>query len=245
MPNYPQRIKNWILDIIFPKVCLGCGKFTVASDFDYACEKCFREINLKDTFECMGCKRQTRLGLTCVSCKKENGVDQLLVAAELSDLVVEKMLKAYKYKFVFDISRPLSVIAKKCIKKLLSKGFSLFEDNPLIIPVPLHKKRLNWRSFNQAELLARDISNTYHMSCCDDTLARIANPKHQADIKAREDRINNVKNNFTITDDKLMWGKTVVLVDDICTTGATLNECARILKKSGAKKVIGFVIARG
>lgn len=140
---------------------------------------------------------------------------------------------------------PLSALAKRRIKKLASKNFSLFEDNPLLVPVPLQKKRLNWRGFNQGGLLAKDISDSYHIPYHDDILARVADPKHQADIKGKEDRIHNVRNNFVVTNSALVRGRTMILVDDICTTGSTLNECARVLKKSGAKRVIGFVIARG
>lgn len=257
MSNYPQRAVNWILDTIFPKICLGCRKFTRSTssgqagkgDFDYLCRSCFGSIRLKNTFECIGCKRQTRFGLTCVFCAKENQIDQLIIAAELSDPLVDKMLKTYKYKFVYDMAAPLSVISKKCVKKLLSKGFSLFEDNPLLVPVPLHKKRFNERGFNQAELLAKNIADTYHVSYNISVLTRISNPKHQADIKSREERLNNVRNNFAVINAEAIRGRTIILVDDICTTGATLNECARVLKNppvgGGAKRVIGFVIARG
>lgn len=245
MKNYPQRALNWVLDLVFPKICLGCGKFTAISDFDYICKKCFGAIELKNVFECIGCKRQTRLGLTCVFCKKDNDVDQLLVAAELTDYLVEKMLKAYKYKFVYDMVIPLSVIAKKCVKRLLSKGFNLFEDNPLIVSVPLHKIRLNKRGFNQSQLLAKEMSDSFHISCADNALARKYNPRNQADTKTREERLHNVRDNFVVIDAEVVRGRTVILVDDICTTGATLNEGARVLKESEAKRVIGFVVARG
>lgn len=244
MPNYQQKITNLVLDIIFPKICLGCSKFTGKNDFDYVCGKCFGEIALKNILECIGCKRETRLGLTCAFCAKENNIDQLIIVAGLSNPLVDKILKTYKYKFVRDMSAPLSVIAKKRVKNLLLKGFNLFEDNPLLIPVPLRRKRLNWRGFNQAGLLAKDISDTYYMTYRGDILIRIADPKHQADIKAKEDRINNVRNNFAVKDSESLRGRTVILVDDICTTGATINECARVLKESGAKRVIGFAIAR-
>ena len=244
-----QHMKNWALDIIFPKICLGCSRFTAIGDFDYVCKKCFGEVSLKNTFECVGCKRQTHLGLTCVFCKKESELDQLLIAAELSDSVIEKMLKTYKYKFVSDMAKPLSVIAKKCIKKLLSKGFNLFEDSPVVISVPLHKNRLNWRGFNQADLLARSVADSYHMPYGEKVLTRVVNAKHQAEAETKEERFSNVKNNFVVTNREAIKGRTVILVDDICTTGATLNECARVLKNppsgGGAKRVIGFVIARG
>ena len=286
MPNYTQKVTNWILDVIFPKKCLGCNKFTrstssrQAADFDYVCRKCFGEIELKNSLECIGCKRQTRLGFTCTFCDKENEIDQLIITVDLlaspkpmakrgSDSLVEKILKAYKYKFIQSMAVPLSILARRRIKKLLSKGFSLFGDNPLLIPVPLHKRRLNERGFNQAELLAKNIADTYHVVCNNDILIRVANPKHQAEIKKKEERLENVKNNFAVTDRASLRGKprsrnsdngkaaqnntsefslrgrTIILVDDICTSGATLNECARVLKESGAKRVIGFVIARG
>lgn len=272
-----QKIAGWFLGLIFPKACLGCGEFTHSTssgqasktDFDYVCGKCFREIELKNTFECIDCKRQTLFGLTCAFCAKDNPVAQLIIAAELSDKLVDKMLKTYKYEFVYSMAAPLSIIAKKCIKKLLLKGFNLFEDDPLLVPVPLHRRRFNWRGFNQAELLVKNIADTYHMSCSGDILVRVADSKHQAEIKSREERLNNVRNNFAVTgagavkgrprsrnsdsskaaQDNIsefsLRGRTIILVDDICTTGATLNECAKVLKESGARKVIGFVIARG
>ena len=267
MSNYPQQVFNWILDVIFPKTCLGCGKFTRstdstpstgsgqasspqassgrATDFDYVCRKCFGEIELKNSLECIGCKRQTRLGFTCTFCDKSNEVDQLIITADLSDTLVEKMLKTYKYKFIQSMALPLSMLIRRRIKKLLSGGFSLFEDNPLLIPVPLHKRRLNERGFNQAELLAKSMADTYHVVYNNNVLIRVTNPKHQAEIKKKEERLENVKNNFAVTDRALIRGRTIVLIDDICTSGATLNECARILKENGAKRVIGFVIARG
>ncbi len=244
-----QKVLTSVLDVVFPKVCLGCGEFTSKIDFDYVCRKCLAEVYLKNTFECIGCKRESRIGLTCVSCKKNNGVDQLLIATELTDPLVEKMIKVYKYKFIYDMATPLSTIVKKCIKKLVSKGFNLFEDNPVLIPVPLHKTRLNERGFNQSWLIVKEIADTFHLSSNENLLSKKYNFKHQADIKTREDRMNNVKNDFAVTDTEVVKGKTVILIDDICTTGATLNECARVLKNpptgEGAKRVIGFVIARG
>ena len=263
MSNYPQRVANWVLDVIFPKICLGCGELTGKGDFDYVCKKCFGKVSVKNSFECIGCKRQTRLGLTCVLCQKENpigpernregsqrasvsyGVDQLLIAAELSDFLVEKMIKVYKYKFVYNMAVPLSVIAKKCIRKLLSRSFNVFGDSPLIIPVPLHIRRLNWRGFNQAELLAKNIADTYHMSYDGNILIKIVNSRHQANIRPKEERIDNVKGSFAVIESEAVKNRTIILVDDICTTGATLNECAKILKEGGAKRIIGFVIARG
>ena len=250
MSNYPQQLIKWLFDLIFPKTCLGCGKFTNSrADFDYVCRKCFGGIGLKDKLECIGCKRQTKLGLTCMSCKDKNNIDQLLIAAELSDPLVNKMIKAYKYGFIFDMFLPLTVIAKKSVKKLLRKDFNLLEDNPLFIPVPLYRTRLNERGFNQSWLITKSMADAFHVSSDEHALSKKHNFKHQADTKSREERLNNIKGNFVLSDPYGVNGRTIILVDDICTTGATLNECAKVLKNppagGGAKRVIGFVIARG
>jgi len=249
MVDYPQKATNWILDLIFPKRCLGCGKFTYRNDFYYICGRCFKEIGLKNVFECIGCKRQTQYGFTCLSCKKDNPVDQLLAALDLSDPLIDEVLKAYKYKFISDLSRPLSVIAKKFIKKLLSKRVNIFQDNPLVIPVPLHKRRLNWRGFNQSQLLAKSIAGSFLASYAGNALIRISHSKNQADTKTREDRFKNIKGQFAVSNKEIIKNRTIILVDDICTSGATLNECARVLKNppagGGSSKVIALVIARG
>lgn len=245
MLNYPQKSIEWILSVIFPKICLGCHKFTEKYEFDYVCKKCFREIKIKNVFECIECKKEVKLGLTCVPCRKDNNIDQLIITANLSDPLIDKIVKAFKYKFIPDMSKPLSVLIKKRIKYLLFGGFNIFQDAPLFVSVPLHKKRLNWRGFNQAELLAQTIANSYHLSYFINILARTTDRKHQADIKIKEERLNNVKNNFIVTNTKAIRDRNLILIDDVCTTGATLNECAKILKKGGAKKVIGLVIARG
>ncbi|MBI3274282.1 MAG: ComF family protein [Candidatus Colwellbacteria bacterium] len=241
----PQYWINQILDTVFPKVCVGCGKFTGSHDFDYVCRKCFKEIKTKSQLECIGCKRHTNLGFTCVFCQKDNPIDQLLITTDLAHKLVDKTLKVYKYEFIPDIYKPLSVLARKSIKKLIAKGFNLFDDNPLITAVPLHKTRLNKRGFNQAQLIAKDAADFFHMSYVDDVLVRKYNSKNQADIKTREDRLINVRNNFRIGNSQAVKGRSVILVDDICTTGATLNECAKVLKENGAGRVVGFVIARG
>ena len=79
----------------------------------------------------------------------------------------------------------------------------------------------------------------------DTVLIRTSVSKPQAEIDKKDERLENMSNQFKVSNNEKIKGKTLLLIDDVCTTGATLNECARILKEAGAKKVIGFVIARG
>lgn len=217
-------------------------------------------MSVKKTFECIGCKRNTPFGQTCFLCAKTNSVDQLLIVADYKDPLVEKSLKFLKYRFISDLERPLSVLMKKYLKWLtLDKKFNVFEagnpgsqraeqssyDGPLLIPVPLHPRRLNWRGFNQSELLAKDIADTFQMEMALDVIERTGNAVPQADIKEREERLKNLNGIFGVKNGIRIAGREILLIDDVCTTGATLNECAKVLKASGASKVVALVVARG
>jgi len=124
-------------------------------------------------------------------------------------------------------------------KKLLYNNFS----QSLIMPVPLHKKRLRWRGFNQSELLAKGIKKYFNLDLRLDELIRTKHKKPQTKLSGRK-RKENVKGCFFWKGDWLD-GKNIILVDDVITTGSTLNECAKVLKENGAGEVWGLVVARG
>lgn len=238
---YPQRAYNWFLDFIFPVKCIGCKKFG-----DYICRRCLATISIKKNFECVGCKRNTSFGQTCYLCLKTNFVDQLLIVADYKNLLVEKTLKFFKYKFISDLEMPLSILMKKYLKWLtLDKKLNVFRANPLLVPVPLHFRRLNWRGFNQSELLAKNLADTFQMEMALDVIERAGNAVPQADIKEKEERLKNLNDIFRIKNGVKIAGREILLVDDICTTGATMNECAKVLKVNGASRVVALVIARG
>ena len=253
--HYAQRALVWFLDAIFPIRCIGCGKFG-----NYICRGCLGATSIKKNFECVGCKRNTPFGQTCYLCAKTNSIDQLLIVADYKNPLVEKALKFLKYKFISDLEGPLLVLMKKYLKWLtLDKKFNIFEasnpqaqraeqssyDGPLLIPVPLHPRRLNWRGFNQSELFARDLADTFQMEMVSDVIERIINSTPQADIKEREERLKNLNGIFKVSNEDKIAGREILLIDDVCTTGATLNECARVLKENGATKIVGLVVARG
>lgn len=239
--HYPQRACNLFLDLIFPIKCIGCGKFGA-----YLCKKCLGTLSIKKIFECIGCKKNTPFGQTCYLCKKSNSVDQLLVVADYKNFLVEKILKFLKYRFISDMGQPIFVLIKNYLKWLnLKKGFNVFEVNPLLIPVPLHLRRLNWRGFNQSELLASNLAETFQVELALDAIERSSGSTPQADIKEREKRLKNLNGVFKIKNGIGIIGREILLIDDVCTTGATLNECAKVLKDNGASRVVALVVARG
>jgi ComF family protein len=117
-----------------------------------------------------------------------------------------------------------------------------FSPRPLIIAMPLHKKRLQMRGFNQSEILARAFSSLLHFPLAAKALERIRNTPSQRGLN-REKRKTNICGAFRAQSD-LVAGRSIVLVDDVCTSGATLQEAVDELIKAGAKKVLGLCIAR-
>lgn len=243
--NYPQRIIGFVLDTVFPIACLGCGSFSTISRKGYLCKSCLRLIPIKKELECIGCRTKSLLGKTCARCQNWS-LDHLFVVSDYKNKVLEKTIKAFKYRFIIDLAESIHPLIKRYIRFLIrEKHFNIIADNPIIIPVPLHYRRSNWRGFNQAEVIAEIIAKITNLKTDQATLIRSSVSKPQAEINKKSERLKNMSNQFKISNDIRIRGENLLLVDDVCTTGATLNECAKILKESGAKKVIGFVIARG
>ncbi|MDP3697622.1 MAG: phosphoribosyltransferase family protein [Candidatus Taylorbacteria bacterium] len=210
------------------------------------CKKCLKKLPVKENFECIGCKASTPLGKTCINCRDTESVDQLLIVSDYKNPAIVKIIKLLKYRFVTEAIKPISIMMKRYIYRMTKyKKLNILEEEPVITFVPLRHDRLNWRGFNQAELIAKALADIVQQAVRSDVILRIKSSKPQAEIKEREERLKKPRGVFGVIDGAGIAGKTIILVDDVCTTGATLNECARILKEAGAKKVIGFVIARG
>ena len=171
-------------------------------------------------------------------------MDGLLVASSYQDKMISKAIHLYKYRFVEDLSFALGDIITKSIRN------SELPLPDIVVPVPLHKRRLRWRGFNQSELLAKRISEKIALGfplALEDTLLERSRFTHpQMEIKNHVTRRKNIENAFKISEDKLelVKNKRILLVDDVTTTGATIFECAKTLKKSGASEVFGVVVAR-
>jgi len=153
----------------------------------------------------------------------------------------------------YDGALKSEVIALKTVPKIASRTRELLfssyanagrEASSVIIPVPLSRQRQLERGFNQAEIVANELSNKFHHEVDAGSLVRTNHsPIHRMgmDRKARD---LSVKNAFTVARPKLIEGRSILLVDDVYTTGATLSYCAKALKKSGAVRVDVLTLAR-
>lgn len=241
----------FILDILFPVYCLGCGE-----EGEWICPVCLEKIELLKKQACPVCGVESLTGARCFNCRVKTDLDGVIASAayfgkERRESLVKKAIHIFKYKLVKDLARPLAAImarqlkGRQVIKKEKIIMFAPDTNNKIIVSVPLHIKRFRWRGFNQAELLADEISKYFNLPLERSVLVREKNNIPQAEVKERRERIENIRDAFICTDSAKVKDKTVILVDDVATTSATLGECAKALKKSGAKEVWGVVIARG
>ncbi len=237
-------IKKFILDTVFPVYCISCDK-----EGAWFCEKCFSKIIFKIEQTCPICKKATiPNGEICFGCKYKNDIDGILVSSfykkNKQKTNVAKLIHYYKYRFVSGISEVLGKILEKSI---LASTLPLPE---ILIPVPLHPRRLRWRGFNQSQLLADylgvNLTPGLDIPVRTDILIRKRYTKPQMEIKDRRKRTINTHDafGFNLDTSQMIKGKIVFLIDDIATTGSTLFECAKVLKEAGAKKVYGIVLTR-
>ena len=251
-------LSKTILDIILPIECLGCAKENI-----WLCAECFKKIRLIKKDKCLVCKKVSEFGKTHPWCTDKTNLDGVIIAARYGDKLLSDVIYKYKYNFIKKLASPLSeILINKIIELDKQEGKPnwvslLFGHNLIVVPVPLHKRRLRWRDFNQAELLAKNLARKFYLDLKPYILERKKYTQTQIELK-RNKRLKNIQGAFRInkewqgqphTKSTLLRGKLkntkILLVDDVTTTGSTLNECARILKESGALEVWGIVLARG
>lgn len=233
---------NALLDLLFPKRCVACGSWG-----EYICKKCFSQIEIVKQPICPICQRQAVGGRTHPGCRGRWRLDGLAVACRYSG-PVKRAIQKVKYKWIYDIEK---VMVDLVVANLWR--FDLPKE-AVLVPVPLHAKRKRWRGFNQAEILGRSLAEGFGVPVVD-TMIRIIETKTQVGLK-RKDRKENVKGAFSIRGStpnahaksggvEPLQGKDIVLVDDVYTSGATMGECARVLRLAGAKSVWGLAVALG
>jgi ComF family protein len=237
--------KSWFLDILFPRQCLECRILLSGKDKSYICPACLAGIKVKNDFACAFCGSPVIAGLTCPFCKPGHFLDRLWVATSYENPLVGKILKTMKYRFVRSLADDIAKLMAKYLEGRFSSALNIDRGSIIVVPVPLHRLRLNWRGFNQAEIIGSRIGFCLGLNLRQDALGRNRHHTPQARIADRESRIANTKGVFECQKPESVRGKTALLIDDVATTGSTLDDCARALKGAGAKEVIGFVFARG
>lgn len=229
------NVTAFLLDLLFPTHCVGCGR-----EETLLCEECSGSVFHFTAPICPVCSRRLPLGNRCGHAKE---IRRLIVATNYADPIVREAIHVFKYQFVSSLARPLAGLVLPILEKFLADTQSR---EWLLVPVPASKKRLRLRGFNQALSLAEVFKKELNLPLAD-LLARTRETRPQVEVEHREERLKNLEGVFEIKEPALRQaqGKHILLVDDVSTTGATLKECAKVLKTAGAKSVSGVVIARG
>lgn len=225
---------NLFLDFLFPPRCYDCGRVG-----EYICTVCAKKVVFLNQ-RCPECDRAALDGMTHPGCRKPWGLDGLTTVFQNTG-VVKKVIKAIKYRFVSDAAKSLVDL----IPDELLQRFPFLGGSPVLYPIPLHHDRFKWRGFNQAEKLGQILAKRLSIEMVGGLLVRKAKRIPQADIEKRIDRILNAKGIFQLNKLSTLNSQlSILLFDDIWTTGATMKEATQVLKRGGVAKVWGMTVAR-
>ncbi|MEE8131881.1 MAG: phosphoribosyltransferase family protein [Candidatus Paceibacterota bacterium] len=245
------KTKNTILDILFPPLCINCHRHLTRTNADstrtntdkqkyenFICRDCYSLIKLNNTIFCPVCRARLAQNNTCHS-----NSYLLAAAGNYSDPILQNLIHYFKYKYFDGLTPLLGGLLIKYLGYIDPKFYILNSKSYIVVPIPLHSQRERKRGFNQAELLAEFIAKNMNIELIEG-LNRIKDTESQSKQKNQEARNKNIVGCFKIRNPELIKGKNIILVDDVFTSGATMNEAVRVLKSYGAKKIIALVLAK-
>ncbi|QEK38928.1 ComF family protein [Candidatus Nesciobacter abundans] len=228
-----------IVDIINPKYCYSCSNEVQE---DGLCNSCWKEITFIHNPSCIRCSNPFPHEISefalCASCiNKEFNLDKIKSAMKY-DSFSKKIIMLYK-------NHNATYMAKFFAKILVSCGKPLLDRTDIIVTVPIHFWKMVWRGYNQTSLIAKHVSDISNKTFLKTGILKTKFTQSQSNYNQLQ-RQKNIKDTFEVNGihKQEIKGKNILIIDDMITTGATMEECARILKLSGAKKIFGLTIAK-
>lgn len=224
---------------ITPPACRHCGAALAGYQNPFLCPKCLGELKWIGAGACRGCGYpagpHAELGKNCRHCQGRNASLTAVLAAVRYSKGARSLVTALKFRSETELATPMAEIMALRARELPLSRMDL------VVPVPLHLSRKRERGFNQAELLATRIASRLSIRL---ETAVIKKTRHTTPQSAltRAERIENAKGSYQTNAD--LTGKSILLVDDVVTTGATLAECALALRNAGARHVYALAFAR-
>jgi len=232
--NKLKNLKKLLLDLIFPCHCLGCGREGV-----FLCPNCLVSIPLLSQQICPSCRQSSPSGSRHPSCS--GSLDGIIIASSYRHPLLSQAIKQFKYKGIFSLGKDLAQLLIACLERAPQQVAYFTDHRFILVPLPLTRRKLVRRGYNQTAILGREVCSHFSWPWQTDLLTKVRATPSQTRLTA-EQRIENVRHSFRATQAR---NKNILIVDDIFTTGATLQEAARCLKEQGAKKVWGLVLAQG
>lgn len=244
--NLADTCRGWLetpLRLVFPDVCQVCLEAGASAGDGYVCEGCIKSLRRIQFPFCQRCglpfEGEITSGFECPNCQ---GVRFYFESAR-SGLIANTLMLDLLHRFKYQGCLWLEPLFERFFLEMLSNDpMRLAWD--CVVPVPLHSVRERERGYNQAALLAKKMADGLDLPFCGKVLKRIAPTPSQTMLNRRE-RGENVANAFRVVDDEAVAKMCVLLIDDVLTTGATSNACARALRSAGARVVSVRTLARG
>jgi len=226
-----KQLQNEVIDLLFPRSCLGCGK---AGDF--FCIGCSKRLPLLLPPICQRCGKPESSGIYCRECWGNHSHIHAIRSVFVFEGIIRRAVHEFKYRSLRSIAG--------CFAQYMADYFVEHElAADILLPVPVHENRLKKRGYNQSELLAGQLAGLIAVPARGDLIRRVRDNKPQARTSCAEERRSNMENAFTCISSEVN-GKDIMIIDDVCTSGATLEACAAALKLKGANKISGFTLAR-
>lgn len=230
---------EFVKNSLFPKICFGCGRLGV-----YICTSCFAKLVPTTHDQCPYCRKASYFGLTHPGCSgtlRINGLKSFYYYSPLA----RKIIKSIKYRLVQDAMDDfLNTIPNDRVSELFF--YKKIAKSTTLIPVPLHSKRHARRGFNQSAEITNYFSAKLGFPVNDTFISRSRNTVPQATLKTHRDRYKNILGAFKLTDKATSRVKNgnFIIVDDVWTSGSTIKEICRTLKRNGAHKVFALTLVR-
>lgn len=228
--------------MLYPRRCIGCGE-TAPSSFHYICWECWSDSARVEPPFCSLCgdpiAGTVDHDFICYACSAEKPAFNGARSAARYDGVVGEALRQLKYEQALWLAPDLATLLHNCIRAEYPN--QVFD---LLVPVPLHPVRKRTRNYNQSAVLAQELARQIKHKNHPELLKRVRPTISQTNLTAKA-RLSNVSQAFQHRKKARLAGKNVLLVDDVMTTGATVNACAKALKKGGAASVYVITAARG
>ncbi len=236
-----KYLKQWLVEAIWPTKCLACGR-----EGSWCCPVCLASFTFPRQLNCPDCGTLSALGEFCAACKKDKYLNGLWPTQSYGNPNIRSLIKSFKFEGLTGAAPYLVELMYGLMRAFnLPPAWHTVPANQwCLTPVPLTNRRQRARNFNQSELLAKLLAEKTALPY-ENVLLRIHFSKPQSELSADNLRLENVKGCFEIKKESLITGRIFILVDDVYTTGATMEECAKVLKKAGACEVWGLVVAKG
>lgn len=221
--------------MLFPKHCIGCRK-----SGEYLCSNCFSQISFVTESTCTICNKPTPNGKTHPQCFTADRLSGTFCAIKYRR-IARKLIYQLKYSpYLTDLLPILGDFLEEALVQ--NEVFmQILQKNPVLVPIPLSNARLRKRGYNHAALLAKTLGKRFSLEVVD-MVKRIKETKPQFGL-TREERAKNMQGAFELKK-HVEQHKTVILVDDVLTTGSTCNEAAKVLKQHGAGEVWGVALCQ-